>query len=63
MKSKTNSARRNFFTKFGLGALSTGVMSMIPVTLFAGRKKSSPESGTQISITIDPMAVKRTNKG
>lgn len=63
MKSNTNPARRTFFTKFGLGALSAGVMSMIPVPLFAGRKKSNPESGTKISITIDPMAVKRTNKG
>jgi hypothetical protein len=63
MKSTTNSARRSFFAKFGLGALSAGVMSMIPAAVFAKSKKNKPASGTQISITIDPMAVKRTNKG
>ncbi len=63
MKSTTNPARRNFFAKFGLGALSAGVMNMVPLKMFGAPKKSDTQSGQQISITIDPMAVKRTKKG
>jgi hypothetical protein len=63
MKSKINPARRTFFTKFGLGALSAGVMSMVPLKIFGAPKKNDKKSGQQISITIDPMAVKRTKKG
>ena len=63
MKSKINPARRNFFTKFGLGALSAGVVSMVPLKIFGAVKKNDTKSGQQISITIDPMAVKRTKKG
>ena len=63
MKSKINPAWRNFFTKFGLGALSAGVMNMVPMKIFGAPKKSDTQSGQQISISIDPMAVKRTKKG
>lgn len=63
MKSTPNPARRNFFTKIGLGALSAGVMSMVPLKIFGAPKKNAAQSGQQISISIDPMAVKRTNKG
>lgn len=49
--------------KFGLGTLSAGVMSIVPMKLFGAPKPQKNKSGQQIAITIDPMAVKRTNKG
>jgi hypothetical protein len=64
MKNDTNIERRNFFKKAGLSAISAGVLGILPVKLFAHSQNESknPRSKENISININPMAVKRENK-
>ena len=61
---KTNTERRNFFKKAGVSAIGTGVMSMLPLKLFAKSQNESknPHSTTNVNITINPMAVKREKR-
>jgi hypothetical protein len=53
-----NNNRRNFFTKFGTGALATAVVSAIPLKLFAS-KKSEVNTNKKVTVQIHPSAVKR----
>lgn len=56
-----NPERRKFFTKFGLGALSTSILSIVPFKLFASSSEKK-HSEQKVSIVINPLAVKRTKK-
>lgn len=59
-----NPERRKFFKKAGIGAISAGLLSSIPFSLFS-RPENSRKSGIEknsVSITINPKAVKRENK-
>jgi hypothetical protein len=58
---KTNSTRRNFFKKAGVAAVGAGLFSAIPVKLFS-RTKEETHPEQNISITINPMAVKREKR-
>lgn len=69
MKSnKVNTERRKLFARFGIGALSAGLMSVIPVKLFSWMKSEekisaqSAQSKKSVSISINPNAVKRTKR-
>ncbi|GEM_PF-2584539 len=69
MKSnKVNTERRKLFARFGIGALSAGLMSVIPAKLFSGMKSEekksaqSEQSKKSVSISINPNAVKRTKR-
>ena len=62
MKTKVNSARRIFMEKLGIGALSAGILGSIPFKLFAMTNSAKGKSKQKISISINPMAVKRTRK-
>ena len=55
---KINSERRNFFKKAGVTAIGAGLLSAIPVKLFSQTNKEK-QSDQKISISINPMAVKR----
>lgn len=57
-----NPERRKFFTKLGFGALSAGVVNAIPFRLFAQSSAEKKHSEQKITIAINPLAVKRTNK-
>ena len=57
---KINSERRKFFTKFGIGTLSAAIVSAVPFKLFAASKQEKKNSEQSVSISINPMAVKRT---
>jgi hypothetical protein len=59
---KINPERRKFFGKFGVGALSASIASTFPFKLFASTNSSKKKTEQQISVTINPMAVKRTRK-
>jgi hypothetical protein len=61
---KINSERRNFFRKFGIGAVASTIMAegFSAVKLFASPNNNKKKTEEQISITINPMAVKRTRK-
>ncbi|MEW5799587.1 MAG: hypothetical protein AB1728_11340 [Bacteroidota bacterium] len=63
MKEKISSERRKFFTKFGIGTLSVGILNIVPFKLFASPKQEKKNSEQSVSISINPMAVKRTKKG
>jgi hypothetical protein len=63
MNPKINSERRKFFTKFGIGTLSAGIVSALPFKLFASSKQEKKNSDHSVTISINPMAVKRTKKG
>lgn len=54
-----NNNRRNFFTKFGTGALATAVVSAIPLKLFASKKSESSVNNKKVTVQIHPSAVKR----
>jgi hypothetical protein len=58
---KTNSERRNFFKKAGVAAVGAGLLSALPVKLFSKPKEERQPEQT-ISITINPMAVKREKR-
>ncbi|KAB2925819.1 MAG: hypothetical protein F9K22_02675 [Bacteroidetes bacterium] len=60
-KTTIDTGRRRLFARFGLGALSAGILSALPFRSTAAKAKRTGD--TTISVTIDPMAVKRTNKG
>jgi len=62
-KTTIDTGRRRLFARFGLGALSAGLLSVIPFRSTAAKAKRTGSTTTTVSITIDPMAVKRTNKG
>lgn len=55
---KINSERRNFFKKAGVTAIGAGLLSAIPVSLFS-RTTKEKQSDQKISISINPMAIKR----
>lgn len=55
---KTNSERRNFFKKAGVAAVGAGLLSAIPVKIFS-QTKEEKKAEQKISISINPMAVKR----
>jgi hypothetical protein len=62
-KMKTiNTERRKFFTKFGIGTLSAGIVSLIPVKHFTASKAEQKHSKSSVTVRINPMAVKRTSK-
>ncbi|MDD8016855.1 MAG: hypothetical protein PHP42_00635 [Bacteroidota bacterium] len=62
MKQDTvNFERRKMFAKFSIGIVSAGLLSLIPMKLFSAAK--NVERKQQISISINPMAVKRASKG
>lgn len=59
----TNTERRTFFKKAGLGALAAGLLSALPLNLFS--RTNAPKNNEQrssVSIRINPMAVKREKK-
>ncbi|MFA6439200.1 MAG: hypothetical protein WCX28_07825 [Bacteriovoracaceae bacterium] len=58
---KTNSTRRSFFRKAGAAAIGAGLLSAIPVKLVS-RTKEEKHPEQNISITINPMAVKREKR-
>ena len=62
MKTKVNPERRKFIERLGIGALSAGIFGSIPFKLFARTNGSKENSGQKISISINPLAVKRTRK-
>lgn len=70
MKQKVNSQRRKLFAKFGIGAISAGILGAVPFKLFASsnvdkknsEKSDRQQSGGSVSITINPMAVKREKR-
>ncbi|MFA6470208.1 MAG: hypothetical protein WCW35_15030 [Bacteroidota bacterium] len=60
---KTNSERRNFFKKAGLSAIGAALAGAVPFTLFSKTQQgTTPEQKNSISITINPMAVKREKR-
>lgn len=63
MKTPVNTERRKLFTRLGFGALSAGLMSLLPFRNLAAAPAKQQKSEQHISISIDPMAVKRTKKG
>ncbi len=58
-KEKINNERRSFFAKFGFGALSAALVSVLPIKLFAS---SHNEEQKKVFVSINPLAVKRTVK-
>ena len=48
--------------KLGIGALSAGILGSIPFKLFAMTNSAKGKSKQKISISINPMAVKRARK-
>ncbi len=65
MKEKISSERRKFFAKFGIGTVVSTFMveSLGAFKLFASSKQEKKNSEQSVSISINPMAVKRTKKG
>jgi hypothetical protein len=63
-KFEINSERRKFFKKAGLSAISAGMLSVLPSKLLAHTQNKSkhPHSKENISININPMAVKREKR-
>jgi len=61
---KINPERRKFFGKFGIGAVASTFMveGLSPFKLFASSRNSKKKTEQQISVTINPMAVKRSRK-
>ncbi len=60
---KINSERRKFFSRLGIGALSAGLMSFLPSKLFSAVSRNNETSKHSVSISVNPMAVKRTTPG
>ncbi|MBI2429438.1 MAG: hypothetical protein HYV29_11710 [Ignavibacteriales bacterium] len=63
MKSSiVNSERRKFITKIGIGSVVSTFMveGFGAFKLFTGSKQTKKNSEQSVSITINPMAVKRT---
>jgi hypothetical protein len=58
-----NRDRRKFFTKVGFGFIAGGIASTITGKLFHFTAKEKTLTAKNVSVTINPMAVKRTNKG
>lgn len=61
-KENINSERRSFFKKAGIGAVGAALTSALPLSLFAKEQVKNPDTNNSISITIDPMAVKREKR-
>lgn len=62
-KSTTNSERRSFFKKAGIGAIGAALTTALPLSLFSNEKSvKNSEQQNSISIKINPMAVKRENR-
>jgi len=59
---KTNSERRNFFKKAGISAVGAALLSAVPLNLFAKANTAATEKNTAVTITINPMAVKREKR-
>ena len=61
-KMEINSERRKFFKKAGASAIGAALLSAVPFGLFAKKQQEVKNPEQNISITINPMAVKREKR-
>jgi hypothetical protein len=55
--------RRKFFATMGIGFLAGGLISTVTGKLFQLTGKKEVAAEKKVSVSINPMAVKRTSKG
>ncbi|GEM_PF-1288451 len=56
-----NKNRRNFFSKFGQGAIATAVAAVLPTKLLSKATTTEIKDDKKITVSIHSSAVKRTN--
>lgn len=62
-RTAVSQGRRKFFAKAGAGLLAGSLLGTLTETLTAREKKTPAPKGRKVSLSINPMAVKRTKKG
>lgn len=56
-----NNKRRNFFSKFGQGAIATAIAAALPTKLLSKATNTETKDDKKITVSIHSSAVKRTN--